>query len=89
MLEYDNVLNKQREVIYAQRREVLESHEVSGIVQDMMHRAIGLGFDLHWAPGLSQAEASIFQGLRITSSNCCRAWISGKCSKRLDPGMMP
>lgn len=62
VLEYDNVLNKQREVIYAQRREVLESHEVSGIVQDMMHRAIGLGFDLHWAPGLSQAEAD-FPGL--------------------------
>ena len=56
VLEYDNVLNKQREVIYAQRREVLESDKLSGIVQGMMDRSIGLGFELFWAPGVSQAE---------------------------------
>ena len=62
MLEYDNVLNKQREVIYAQRREVLESDKLSGIVQGMMDRSIGLGFELFWAPGVSQAEVD-FAGL--------------------------
>ena len=36
VLEYDNVLNKQREVIYAQRRQVLESEGLSGIIKGMI-----------------------------------------------------
>ncbi|MFP3983788.1 MAG: preprotein translocase subunit SecA [Desulfurivibrionaceae bacterium] len=36
LLEYDDVMNMQREVIYRQRREVLESEDVSGIIDDMM-----------------------------------------------------
>ena len=36
LLEYDDVMNKQREVIYRQRREVLENDDVSGIIEDMM-----------------------------------------------------
>ena len=36
LLEYDDVMNKQREVIYQQRREVLEGDNISGVVQDMM-----------------------------------------------------
>jgi preprotein translocase subunit SecA len=36
LLEYDDVMNKQREVIYQQRRDVLEKEEVSQVVQDMI-----------------------------------------------------
>jgi len=36
LLEYDDVMNKQREVIYQQRREVLESDDVKGVVVDMI-----------------------------------------------------
>ncbi|PIE58399.1 MAG: preprotein translocase subunit SecA [Desulfobulbus propionicus] len=36
LLEYDDVMNKQREVIYRQRREVLESEDVRFIVDDMI-----------------------------------------------------
>lgn len=36
LLEYDDVMNKQREVIYQQRRDVLDGDDVSGVVQDMM-----------------------------------------------------
>jgi preprotein translocase subunit SecA len=36
LLEYDDVMNKQREVIYQQRRDVLEKEEVSEVVQDMI-----------------------------------------------------
>jgi preprotein translocase subunit SecA len=36
LLEYDDVMNKQREVIYSQRREVLKSKDVQGIIKDMM-----------------------------------------------------
>ncbi|MGB5684808.1 MAG: preprotein translocase subunit SecA [Candidatus Electrothrix sp.] len=36
LLEYDDVMNKQREVIYTQRREVLKSEDVHSIIKDMM-----------------------------------------------------
>ena len=36
LLEYDDVMNKQREVIYSQRREVLEGDNVQPIVEDMI-----------------------------------------------------
>ncbi len=35
LLEYDDVMNKQREVIYSQRREVLEGEDVCPIITDM------------------------------------------------------
>ncbi|MCI5189776.1 MAG: preprotein translocase subunit SecA [Candidatus Electrothrix sp. AS4_5] len=36
LLEYDDVMNKQREVIYSQRRKVLESKDVQDIIKDML-----------------------------------------------------
>jgi len=36
LLEYDDVMNKQREVIYQQRYEVLKGADVSEIIQDMI-----------------------------------------------------
>ncbi|MEW6594016.1 MAG: preprotein translocase subunit SecA [Thermodesulfobacteriota bacterium] len=36
LLEYDDVMNKQREVIYRQRREVLATGDVSGVIRDML-----------------------------------------------------
>jgi len=36
LLEYDDVMNKQREVIYSQRRELLESEDVQDVIEDMM-----------------------------------------------------
>ena len=36
LLEYDDVMNKQREIIYQQRRDVLEKDNVSEVVQDMI-----------------------------------------------------
>ncbi|RPH39345.1 MAG: preprotein translocase subunit SecA, partial [Desulfobulbaceae bacterium] len=36
LLEYDDVMNKQREIIYRQRREVLEDENVAGVIQDMI-----------------------------------------------------
>ncbi len=36
LLEYDDVMNKQREVIYRQRREVLAGEDLSTVTQDMI-----------------------------------------------------
>ncbi|MDQ6970252.1 MAG: preprotein translocase subunit SecA [Mariprofundus sp.] len=35
LLEYDDVMNQQRDVIYSQRRELLEAEDVSDVVDDM------------------------------------------------------
>ncbi|RMG91911.1 MAG: preprotein translocase subunit SecA [Zetaproteobacteria bacterium] len=37
LLEYDDVMNKQREVIYGQRRELLEADDVRDVIEDMQH----------------------------------------------------
>ena len=36
LLEYDDVMNQQREVIYSQRRELLEAEDVQDVIEDMM-----------------------------------------------------
>jgi preprotein translocase subunit SecA len=36
LLDYDNVMSKQREVVYAQRRDILLGHDISEDVQDMI-----------------------------------------------------
>ncbi|MBR3641333.1 MAG: preprotein translocase subunit SecA, partial [Oscillibacter sp.] len=40
VLEYDDVMNKQREIIYAQRRQVLDGLDIKETVLDMMHTSI-------------------------------------------------
>ncbi len=41
VLQYDDVMNKQREVIYAQRKKVLEGEDLSEIIHDMIIDTIG------------------------------------------------
>ena len=40
VLEYDDVMNKQREIIYDQRKQVLDGLDVKGIIMNMMNTAI-------------------------------------------------
>ena len=40
LLKYDDVMNEQRKVIYAQRRELMESDDVSEVLTDMYHDQI-------------------------------------------------
>ena len=41
VLEYDDVMNKRREIIYGQRKQVLDGMDVKGIIMGMMESAIG------------------------------------------------
>ena len=41
VLEYDDVMNKQREIIYAQRRQVLDGLDIKDTVLNMMRTSIG------------------------------------------------
>ncbi len=40
LLKFDDVMNDQRKVIFAQRREIMEAQDLSDIVQDMRHQVI-------------------------------------------------
>ena len=40
VLEYDDVMNKQREIIYAQRRQVLDGLDIKDTVLNMMHTSV-------------------------------------------------
>ena len=41
VLEYDDVMNKQREIIYAQRRQVLDGLDIKDTVLNMMRTSVG------------------------------------------------
>ncbi|PRX31184.1 preprotein translocase subunit SecA [Meinhardsimonia xiamenensis] len=40
LLKFDDVMNDQRKVIFAQRREIMEADDLSDVVQDMRHQVI-------------------------------------------------
>ena len=40
VLQYDDVMNKQRELIYGQRRDILMGHDVRQNIIDMVHKLI-------------------------------------------------
>jgi preprotein translocase subunit SecA len=41
LIDFDNVMNKQRETIYKLRSEVLESNDISDVIRDMINELIG------------------------------------------------
>jgi preprotein translocase subunit SecA len=47
LLEYDDVMNKQREVIYSRRRDVLEAEEISDVVKEMQEAVLADIFETH------------------------------------------
>jgi preprotein translocase subunit SecA len=62
LLEYDDVMNKQREVIYRQRREVLEDDDVAGAIQDMTAELVD-GIIAEIASGHADSEGWDWQAL--------------------------
>jgi len=62
VLEYDDVMNKQREVIYEQRRHVLRGGDLRDAVQKLIHDLIGRMLDLY-CPKKAHPEEWDFAGL--------------------------
>ncbi len=62
LLKFDDVMNDQRKVIFSQRREIMESDDISDIVEDMRHQVIE---DLveHYMPPKSYADQWDVEGL--------------------------
>ena len=50
VLEYDDVANDQRKVIYHQRNEILTSKEVTDLAKDIREDVVGDLVDLHMPP---------------------------------------
>ncbi len=50
LLKFDDVMNDQRKVIFAQRREIMESRDLSEIVRDMRHNVIDDLVDAYMPP---------------------------------------
>ena len=75
LLEYDNVANEQRQIIYAQRNEILESDDLSGLVRQLREGAVQAAVRSHvpaesieeqW--DLPAAEAALAERFRLTVS---------------------
>ncbi len=74
LLKFDNVMNDQRKIVYEQRREIMNSEDVSELVADMRHEvitqmvstAIPHGtYAEQWDMGLLKTDALRFLGLQI------------------------
>ncbi len=50
LLKFDDVMNEQRKVIFSQRREIMESADISEIAEDMRHQVIDDLVDIHIPP---------------------------------------
>jgi preprotein translocase subunit SecA len=59
LIEYDNVMSKQREVIYAQRREILLGHDISDDVQDMVADYVDSQVQRYLNPELEPEERDV------------------------------
>ncbi len=56
LLKYDNVMNEQRKIIYEQRREIMESEDLSDTIKDMRDEYLSGIIDAHVPYGTGAAE---------------------------------
>ncbi|ULJ60603.1 preprotein translocase subunit SecA [Wielerella bovis] len=59
VLEYDDVANDQRKVLYYRRNEILTNKDISGIIRDMREDIIGGLVDTHMPPNSMEEQWNI------------------------------
>ena len=64
VVEYDNVLNKQRETVYKDRTEVLFSDDLERVLGKMQSHVIERKLDLYWPLNIKKQEAEL-EGLGL------------------------
>jgi preprotein translocase subunit SecA len=62
LLKFDDVMNDQRKVVFSQRREIMESSDLSDVVQDMRHEVADELVEAY-APAKAYADQWDMQGL--------------------------
>lgn len=50
VLEYDDVMNQQREVIYSQRKKILQQEDLSGIIKEMVEKVVNRTMAMYAPP---------------------------------------
>lgn len=86
LLEYDDVMNKQREVIYKQRREILKGEGLKEIFLDMVEDVLDEMLEIH-APEGSYADEWDLKGLVDSINNKFALEIDmGEWMRRVDEG---
>ena len=67
MLKYDDVVNEQRNIIYAQRRQILENEDMRDSIYHMMETRIQEAI-AHYCPGEDTSQWRV-KGLEMTFTN--------------------
>lgn len=62
VLQYDDVMNKQREIIYGERRKVLEGEDLKDHIEEMIHNIITSNVDLYTG-GMKYPEEWDLEGM--------------------------
>jgi preprotein translocase subunit SecA len=78
LLEYDNVMNKQREAIYGLRREILEGSNIKGRIMEAVAQSVDSILKEHLAPIEGEESRVDFQALVIYLKAKFGLDISGK-----------
>jgi len=63
LLEYDNVMNRQREEIYKERRRILKGVDIEGHVKDVINDVVYAGVEMYVNPDVNTVQWD-FNGLR-------------------------
>ena len=63
LLKYDNVMNDQRRVVFEQRLDIMETEDLSDVIDDMRHQVIDDLIDTHM-PARSYSEQWDMEGLK-------------------------
>ena len=79
LIEYDNIMNRQREVIYEQRRRILEGVDLHGMVRDIIGEAADTLVDTYAAREL-RPDAWDLDGLRSAVTHQFGVTLSGELS---------
>jgi len=79
LLEYDEVMNEQRKIVYSQRQEVLKGENLKGIVFNMIDDRIASAIEEYLPRGLSRSEWN-WEGLVL--------WMRKKFGVELTPGKL-
>ncbi len=82
LLEYDDVANDQRKVVYAQRNELLESEDISDTVDAMRAEVVHQVVSRHMPPGsiedmwtLDELEQELQVEFRLASAKGLKEWV--------------
>ena len=76
VLQYDDVMNTQREVIYKQRGQVLDGEDITGSIQNMIRNSISAAIMGHWGEqnhmSFEDYSAAVapFKNVFLTEAEC-------------------